>query len=104
MDGYRAYASSKFGGLRLHNSETEGRSLGRQCDELGFTPVLKLNRKLHEQHDAPASDGEGEEISVTGGAWLVIAIVVPHVLPIVARRLEVEWHVGALKQLVSVQN
>lgn len=32
----------------------------RQCEEVGFTPVLKLSRKLHEQHDAPPADDEVE--------------------------------------------
>ena len=27
----------------------------RQCEEVGFTPVLKLSRKLHEEHDAPSA-------------------------------------------------
>lgn len=30
-------------------------SWARQCEEVGFTPVLKLSRKLHEEHDSSAS-------------------------------------------------
>lgn len=28
----------------------------RQCEEIGFTPVLKLSRKLHETHDSTGAD------------------------------------------------
>lgn len=30
----------------------------RQCEEVGFTPVLKLSRKLHEKHDQADDAGE----------------------------------------------
>lgn len=33
----------------------------RQCEEVGFTPVLKLSRKLHETYDATDGDSDAEE-------------------------------------------
>lgn len=33
----------------------------RQCEEVGFTPVLKLSRKLHEKHDAADPESADEE-------------------------------------------
>lgn len=39
----------------------------RQCEEVGFTPVLKLSRKLHEKHDSAESD-EAEEPGHSSGS------------------------------------
>lgn len=33
----------------------------RQCEEVGYTPVLKLSRKLHQTHDAVVPDGDADE-------------------------------------------
>ncbi len=40
----------------------------RQCEEVGFTPVLKLSRKLHEKHDLPDVEDDAVKADAANGS------------------------------------
>lgn len=40
----------------------------RQCEEVGFTTVLKLSRKLHEKHDLPDVEDDAVKADAASGS------------------------------------